>query len=342
MSSAEAQQAVLVFGKVVLDDGAVLTEPAAIQTICKGQKRTEAYSDTRGSFSFQFGEANQAAAISDASSSNSAAAIASQSPRNPRDCQLQAVLAGFTSQPVELGTHGFLFTSIDVGKVSLHRMQQVEGTSISVTNALAPSPARKALEKGREEEKKSQWEKARAHFEKAVEIYPKYAAAWYELGKLQSRDNDAAGARHSFEQALAADPKYVNPYDGLAQLDMMSRDWHRVVESTEKLLALNPINFPQAYYYNAVGNYCLGKLDLAEKSALQGVRVDEVHQVPKLHYLLGVILLQKQNFQAASEQMQLYLRLASDPADIDQARKGLAAIERQSASLAPLVAAQEP
>src|SRR5262249_44389136 len=154
LPSGSSQQSIFVIGKVVLDDGGDLTEPASIQTICKGQRRTEGYSDTRGSFSFQFGEANQASAISDASSSNSAATLISQSPRNPRDCQLQAVLAGFTSQPVELGSHGIL-TSIDVGRVSLHRMQQVEGTSISVTNALASPAARKALEKGREEEKKS-------------------------------------------------------------------------------------------------------------------------------------------------------------------------------------------
>jgi lipoprotein NlpI len=337
MNTSSSQSAIFVSGKVVLDDGTDLTEAATIQTICKGQRHTETYSDIHGSFSFQIGDANAGAtaALSDASSSNSGASGITQSRRDPRDCQLQAVLAGFTSQSVELSGRGSLMNSIDVGRVPLHRLERVDGTSISVTNALAPASARKALEKGREQENKGKWQEARKSLEKAVEIYPRYAAAWSELGRLQLRDHDAPAARHSFEQALAADPKYVNPYDGLAQLAMQSHDWPKVIEVTNKLFALDPISFPDAYFYNSVGNYSLGNFDAAEKSALQGIREDEAHQIPKLQYLLGMILLQKKDYQAASEHMQLYLGLASQPADVDLARKALAEIEKFSASAKP-------
>jgi Tetratricopeptide repeat len=337
MNASVSQSAIFVAGKVVLDDGTELTEPATIQTICKGQRHTETYSDTHGAFGFQFGDSNSgsAAEVSDASSSNFGTSVTTQSRREPRDCQLQAVLAGFTSQSVELGSRGNQLNSIDVGRVPLHRLEHVEGTSISVTNALAPAAARKALEKGREQEQKGKWEEARKSLEKAVQIYPRYAAAWNELGRLQLRDHDAPSARHSFEQALAADPKYVNPYDGLAQLAMQSHDWRNVIEATGKLFALDPLSFPDAYYYNSVGNYYLGNLDAAEKSALQGVRVDEAHQVPRLQYLLGMILLQKKDYQGASEHMQLYLRLATQTADVDLAKKGLAEIEKFSASAKP-------
>jgi hypothetical protein len=343
MNPSGSQSFTFVIGKVVLDDGTELTEPATIQTICKGQQRTEAYSDTHGAFSFQFGDSNAGtgAAVSDASSSSFGNPASTQSGRNPRDCQLQAVLAGFTSASVELGSRDIVLNSIDVGRVPLHRLEHVDGTSISVTNALAPAAARKALEKGREQEKKDRWEEARKSFVKAVQIYPRYAAAWNELGRLQLRDQDKQPARHSFEQALAADPKYVNPYHGLAQLGMQSHDWHNVIEVTGKLFALDPISFPDAYFDNAVANYSLRNFDEAEKSALQGVRVDEAHQIPKLQYLLGMILLQKQDYLAASEHMQLYLRLATQPADIDLAKKSLAEIEKFSASAKPPVPIQE-
>ena len=324
--------AIFVTGKAVLDDGTELTEPATIQTICKGQKRTETYSDAHGGFSFQLGDANASStAISDASSSNFGTPGIAQPRRDLRDCQLQAVLAGFTSPTVELASRGVSLNSIDVGRVPLHRMEHVEGTSISVTNALAPAAAKKALEKGREQERKGKWDEARKSLEKAVEIYPKYAAAWNELGRLQLRDHDASAARHSFEQSLAADPKYVNPYDGLAELAMVSRDWPGVIDATSKLFSLDPISFPEAYYYNAVGNYSLGNLDAAEKSALQGLRVDEAHQLPRLHYVLGLIRIQKQDYLAASEHMQLYLRFAAQPAEVEQAKKSLAEIEKLSA-----------
>jgi hypothetical protein len=338
INTSGAQSAIFVAGKVVLDDGTELTEPATIQTICRGQKRTETYSDTHGGFSFQLGDGNTstAAAVSDASSSNFGTPGIAQPRREPRDCQLQAVLAGFTSQAVELSSRGVVLNSIDVGRVSLHRIEHVEGTSISVTNVLAPTAARKALEKGREQARKGKWEDAKKSFEKAVQIYPRYAAAWNELGRLQLRDHDEPSARHSFEQSLAADPKYVNPYAGLAELAMLSHDWHSVVDVTDKLFALDPISFPEAYYYSAVGNYSLGNLDAAERSALQGVRVDEAHQIPRLQYLLGVILMQRKDYPAASEHMQLYLRFAAQPAEVDQAKKSLAEIEKLSASTKPL------
>src|SRR5947207_14560894 len=43
-------------GKVVLEDGTPLSESAPIQTICRGQRRNEAYTDSHGNFSFEFGD----------------------------------------------------------------------------------------------------------------------------------------------------------------------------------------------------------------------------------------------------------------------------------------------
>jgi len=337
IAPATASSAIFVSGKVVLDDGTELTEPAVIQTICRGRRHSETYSDGHGSFSFRFGDPNQgsAAAISDASSSDVANRAGMQSAAELGDCQIQAELAGFSSQAVELNNRMGLMNNIDVGRVPLHRLAQVEGTSISVTSALAPSAAKKAFERGLEQEKKSKWDDAQKSFEKAVQIYPRYATAWYQLGRLQLRKDDGPSAKHSFEQSVAADPKYVNPYDGLAQLAMRSQDWPNVVDITGKLLSLNPVNFPNAYYENAVANYNLKNFDDAEKSAQQGIRVDDAHQIPKLQYLLAIILLQKQNYQAASEHMQQFLTLAKQPDEIELAKKGLAEIEKSSASAQP-------
>lgn len=45
-------------GRVVLEDGSELTEQVSIQTICRGQKRTETHSDSHGNFSFELGNQN--------------------------------------------------------------------------------------------------------------------------------------------------------------------------------------------------------------------------------------------------------------------------------------------
>lgn len=325
--------AIFISGKVTLDDGTELSEPAAIQTICRGQRHTMAYTDRRGSFSFQFGDPNPSgsADMSDASSSIMTSHASVQQSRDWQDCEVQAVLAGFTSDTVELTSRMSNLESTDVGRVVLHRLEHVDGTSISVTSILAPNAAKKALEKGREEEKKGKWDQAQQSFEKAVRIYPKYAAAWSDLGHVQMHNNDTVAAKHSFEQSVAADPKYVNPYEGLARLAFDANQWPEVVETTNKLLALNPVNFPDAYFFSGVANFHLKNLDVAEKTVRQGLRVDDGHQIPKMEYLLGMILLQKGDYPGATEHMTQYLHLSTQPTDVDMANKELAEIARLSA-----------
>jgi tetratricopeptide (TPR) repeat protein len=319
-------------GKIALDDGSTLSDPAAIQLNCHGDRHTAGYSDLRGSFSFQFGDTNSAAIAdtSDASSTIMGRSESMQDERVWRDCELQAVLAGYSSPVIELASRMSRLESVDLGTITLHRLEHVEGTSISVTSMLAPKSAKKALEEAREEEKKGKWEQAQKSLEKAVQIYPKYAVAWTELGVTQLQQNDTDSAKKSFEQSIAADPKYVNAYDGLAQLTYRANRWAEVVEVTNKLIGLNPVNFPNAYFLNGAANYQLGNFDAAEKNTRQGIRVDDAHQAPKLQYLLGMILARKGEYQEASEQIQQYLNVTKNPAEIEEAKKLLAEIDRAS------------
>jgi tetratricopeptide (TPR) repeat protein len=335
---APVRGSIFLSGRVVLDDGSELTEPVAIQTICKGQKRTVAHSDFHGGFSFELGSQNpmaDVAGITDAETDTSWSDTMTSRPRaqrDYRDCELQAVLPGFSSQLIQLSSKIFDLGSSDIGRVTLHRLAHVEGLTISVTSAQAPGAARKAFEKGRELEKKSQWDKARESFEKAVQLYPQYAVAWYELGRVQLQDKNMTGARQSFDQARAADPKYVSPYNALAQVAASEKRWPDVVEITDKLLKLNPVDFPEAWLWNSVGNYVGQNFEAAENSARQGLKLDEAHRIPKLEYLLGMLLMRKQDYAGASQHMQQYLSLATQPAELDEARKQLAEIERHSSS----------
>src|SRR5271154_5861335 len=113
---------VYISGTVVLDDGSELTEPAVIQTICQGRRHSETYTDGRGNFSFRFGDPTQGAtaAITDATSSNVTDRSGLQSRQNLQECQLQAELAGFSSQPTELSSRMGMTGSIDVGRIPLH------------------------------------------------------------------------------------------------------------------------------------------------------------------------------------------------------------------------------
>jgi len=222
-----AKGIVFLSGRLFLEDGTALTEPAAIQTICKSNKRIEGYSDSHGEFSVQFAAGSHVGVgVGDVSSSGADAESVFDNQHAWRDCELRVVLPGFSSNPLQLNRVMSSFESTDVGRIVLHRLNQAEGSTVSVTSAAAPEAARKDLEKGRALEKKDKWDDAEKLFEKATEIYPKFAVAWFELGCVQFHNNDDAGARHLFD-------------------------------ATGKWLALNPVSFPNAWFFHGTADYYL-------------------------------------------------------------------------------------
>jgi cytochrome c-type biogenesis protein CcmH/NrfG len=73
-------------------------------------------------------------------------------------------------------------------------------------------------------------------------------------------------------------------------------------------------------------------LESAEKSARQGIRLDEEHQLPKLQFLLGLVLVQRRQYEDAAVYLRQYLQLVPNGKDSDGARKELAAIDQRTAS----------
>jgi len=318
-----------VSGRVVVDDGGELPEHAAIQTVCRGQKHAETFTDTKGYFNFELGTHNSvfsSAGMGDADTTWSTP----QRSRDWQECEIQASLSGFTSDTIQLSSRILQGENNDLGRLVVHRMAKVDGFTTSATTAAAPSGARKAYEKGRDQEHKANLEEAQRWLQKAVDLYPKYAIAWFELGQVQVQRTDLTGARNSFQQALAADAAYVSPYQGLAHLAYVAKDWPDVVTQTSKLLSLNPVNFPQAWFLNAVGHYCLNNFDAAEKSAREGLRLDPDHHVPKLQYLLGMVLKEKGRYPEAEQELRRYLQIETRVADVQAAQKDLEQIERLS------------
>ena len=330
------QRPVFLSGKVVMDDGTPPPESVVIQIVCRGVPRAIAYTDSKGSFSADLSNRNNAI-LADASEPNADFARSSNSgtqmrgvcpgEMNMMSAELQAYLAGFRSDTVNLGTRRAM-DNPDVGTMVLHRLANVEGLTISATSALAPKDAKKALEKARNDILKQKWQDADKELEKAVELYPKYASAWLELGNVQQKQKDLEGARKSYAQALSADSKFVSPYLQLANIAAGEQKWQDVSDNTDRLLHLNPVDFPQAWFLNAMANYYLGKKDVAEKSAREGISHDPAHHIPKMNYLLGILLAQKQDYSASAENLRDYLRYSPHATDVDEVKKQLTEIEK--------------
>ena len=336
-------------GKVVMDDGTPPPDSVIIERVCNGVARPEGYTDSKGRFSFELGRNSHILADASVGSADGSFPRETGGSRQPsgfgnpmggvseRDligCELRASLPGFRSDVVML-TGRRLFDNPDVGAIILHRLGNVEGTTISLTSLKAPKDAKKAFEKGRDLVRKKKPEKAQKELEKAVGLYPEYAAAWYELGRAMEMQNNAESAKNAYSKALAADAKFVSPYLQLADMAAREGKWQEVADTTERVVKLNPMSFPVAHFYNAVANYNLKNLDAAENSAREALKLDTQHRFPKIDHVLGVILAQKGNFTAAAEHMKGYLKLVPDASDAEMVKKQLTELERLMGQTTP-------
>lgn len=333
------QRPIFLSGKVVLDNGTPPPEPVTIERVCNGNPRPEGYTDSKGRFSFQLGQRGNVlpdASVNEnmdsfgrtsGSSTNPMGGRAGVSERELMNCELRASLPGYRSQAVSLAGRRVM-DNPDVGTIVLHRIANIEGLTVSATSALAPKDAKKAYEKGREQVQKQKWSEAQASFEKAVEVYPKYAMAWNSLGSVHAQQNKIEEARKAYQQAIAADSKLVQPYMELAILAAKQNQWDQVAEHTAKVIRLDPIDYPQAYYFDAAAKLNLGQLDEAEKSARQGLKMDDQHRIGQMEYVLGLALAQKRDFAEAAKVMQAYLTHNPKAGNADLARKQLAEVQR--------------
>jgi len=357
-------------GRVILEDGVPPGERVDIQTICNGQGYVAAHTDSKGFFSFRLGAAGNrtlqdasvgladgsfgrpvtamgpppqstAQTTSDTqqqtSTSDSQQAAPAPAPRGGindrslRNCELSARLPGFRSETISLANRRTM-DAPDIGTIVLYRLAVVEGRTVSVTTLAAPKAARKAYETGLAALKKGKLADAGASFEKATNLYPEYAGAWCELGKLRLRQRRPEEARRSFQAAIQADPRYLDPYLGLSALEAGDRQWRQLADTTGQALRLAPFDYPRAYYWNAVANYNLRNLDAAEKSAREAERLDTRQQFPETWRLLGTILADGRRFAEAAVQLREYLLLAPRAADADGVRARLAEAEKLSAA----------
>jgi tetratricopeptide (TPR) repeat protein len=342
-------------GKVLLDDGAPPPGAVTIERVCKGAPRAQGYTDQKGHFSFQLGE--RAPVAPDASEDSSRtpttvgpddmrAAMAPQQQQQTStigmalaDCDLRAVLGGYRSDSISLGSRRLL-DDPDVGTIVLHRLANVEGAAISLTSLQAPKEARRAYGKALQDLRKNKPAEAAKELQQAVDIYPKYAAAWYELGRIQQQ-GEIALARKSFASAIAADAKFISPYLSMAALEAKAENWAALAKISGALLRLDAVDYPVVYLYDAIADLNLRQIDAAEKSAVAGEKLDTAHQYPALERVLARILERKKDYAAAAAHLRGYLMLAPYAEDAARIRKDLAELERLSGANQQAMAAHE-
>lgn len=333
----------LITVNVVMADGSPPPGPVAIERVCGRTIVRVGYTDVKGFFSFQLMQALPV--MQDASESRdtytNASGFGNQPPHSENvlstlaGCDLRGLLAGFQSTTVMILPMFFRsLETVNLGTIVLIRSQE-QGATVSATSANAPKGARKAYERASAHLKRHKLTEAQAELEQAVKLYPRYAAAWTNLGGLHEQQNRLDQAREAFSQAQVADDKFVPAYVGLASVAVRQSKWAEAEELSARATLLDGVYFPVAFYFNAVANFQLGQLDKAEKSARKTEQLDMRQSLTQVKLLLGSILEMKQNYAEAAEEFKAYLKVAPTAENAEKVRQHLVELARLSASGPP-------
>jgi len=243
-------------------------------------------------------------------------------PMRTRSCIIRATHAGYDSSSIDISAlNGYMDTNVNLDPIVI-TSAFIDPYAILIAEAKVPGrasskckAAMKALEAGNNAE-------ARQLFQAAVEAAPKFAMGWHALGVLSEYQGMRKEARVAYERAIEADSKLLPPYMTLLRLCIKVKDWESAVRTADMLVkADKKSEFTEVHLHRAVALYGVKKLDEAEASALEAVRLDPFHQKPRLEYILGRILEAKGDLNGAREHMLKYLELDKSSPDAQLIRK---------------------
>jgi tetratricopeptide (TPR) repeat protein len=315
-----------------MDTGQPVPEPVTVELNCGLRPLQVIHTDLGGYFTFNLGSGMQSNFDFSASNESPVSLGSSSRQMGPtsgfagslRGCELRVSVAGYHPMNRIISEHTDM-GRVEVGTMRLQRVAEAEGSAISVTSLLVPEDARKEYDRAMKDVQENKSKSAKEHFEKAIQKYDQYAAAWYQLGRIHLAAGDRAKATESWQKAIGLDSQYVPPYMDLAILQVQDQQWQAAAESTSKVLSLDR-SLSYASFLNAIANFNLKQFDAAEQSAREAEKWPH-EKIPQVHALLADILLQKEEYVEAVGHMREYLTESPDGNFAEQIKKNLAELE---------------
>ncbi len=328
-------------GTVVQNNGSAAPAGTYVERVCGSRAKKEAETDSNGHFSFQIGATNVLPDASDETVHGKGVlwnraseplsgpfGVSSASFTELMGCELCARLAGHRSSTVALGKYHTM-GDIDVGTLVLHPVERVLGTTVSITSLQAPKSARKAFDRAERAFRANKIQEAVGSLETSVRLFPRYAAAWFELGQIFQQQKRGEEARHAYLKSVEADSNYVKPYVALARIAALHQKWLDVAAVTDRALELNPLDLCEAYFLNSLANYNLNRIEPAERSAQRALRLDGLHHYPQIYLLMADIRYRAKDLAGAAEELRSYLQYAPEAADAEGVLSRIQDLDRE-------------
>jgi tetratricopeptide (TPR) repeat protein len=178
--------------------------------------------------------------------------------------------------------------------------------TVSVADLNVPDAAAKEFKKGNEALEKNNLSDARKHFDKAIQLYPNYASAYFGEGILEYKSGDKQKARADFEKTLTLNDHFVPAYFNLAKMAAAETDYQRASELLGKASTAEPLN-PEGLMLTAQVDLLLKNYDGA-LNCTKKVHAMQQHQpYAVVHYIAARAYLYKEMPNEAAEQYKEFL-----------------------------------
>lgn len=164
---------------------------------------------------------------------------------------------------------------------------------------------------------------ANTHLRRAVEIAPRFAAAWNQLGTIAYQSRQYSEAEANFRQALAADPAAFEPIVNLGGVLLNLGRPREALEYNKQAIAKRP-NDALANSQLGMAYFYAGETEPAEKYLKIAIQLDPAHfSAPQL--ILAEIDLRRGDRAAALAAWQDFLKHHPDAPQAAEVRAKIAA-----------------
>jgi len=119
---------------------------------------------------------------------------------------------------------------------------QHSGATVSAADLNIPHNAEAEFVKAREYMDKENWSKAAERLTKAIGAYPKFAAAYNNLGVVYGRLNDRERERQALLKAIDVNDHFAPAYVNLARMDIVDHNFPEAEALLNKATASDPNN----------------------------------------------------------------------------------------------------